>query len=61
MFVELSKSQCKNLAEWIDCYLLDAIRDDEYIDNLAWVKDMILAVETLEKAAKGAVEDEDTR
>lgn len=52
MKVELTKSQCENLAEWIDMHLLDAIRDDEEIDNLKWVKDMVLAMETLEKAAK---------
>ena len=54
MKVELTKSQCKNLAEWIDMYLLDVIRKDEDIDNLLWVKDIILAWEALDEAAKGA-------
>ena len=58
MKVELTKSQCENLAEWIDMHLLDAIRDDEEIDNLKWVKDMILAWETFEKATKEAKCDE---
>lgn len=50
MKVELTKSQCMNLAEWIELHLIDVIRADEEIDNLTWVKDMILAQETLEKA-----------
>lgn len=58
MKVELTKSQCKNLADWIDIHLLEAIRDDEDIDNLLWVKDMILAWEALEKAAKEAKDNE---
>lgn len=52
MKVELTKSQCENLAEWIDMHLLDVIRNDDDIDNLMWVKDMIIAQETLKKAAR---------
>ena len=52
MKVELTKSQCENLAEWIDMHLLDVIRNDDEIDNLMWVKDMIIAQETLKKAAR---------
>lgn len=59
MKVDLTRSQCENLADWIDTYLLDTIRKDEYIDNVGWVKDMILAMETLQKAAKEVTNDED--
>ena len=52
MKVELSKSQCENLAEWIDMHLIDVIREDEEIDNVQWIKEMILAMETLQNAAK---------
>jgi hypothetical protein len=47
MKVELSKDQCRNLAEFIDIHLLDAIRSDPDIDNLRWVESMILAKNAL--------------
>ena len=52
MIVELTKDQCKNVAEFIDMHLLNAIREDEFIDNLAWVESMILAKNEMEKAVK---------
>lgn len=58
MKVELTKSQCENLAEWIEMWLIDVIRKDEEIDNIGWIKDMILAMETLDQAAKVANENE---
>lgn len=50
MKVELTKAQCMNLAEFIDCYLLETIRKDPGIDNLRWVEDMIDAKNALDKA-----------
>lgn len=47
MTVHLTKGQCKNVAEFIDMYLLHAIRTDDEIDNLNWVRDMIDARDTL--------------
>lgn len=52
LLVELTKDQCVNLAEFIDLYLLTAIREDEFIDNLAWVESMILAKKELEHTVK---------
>lgn len=52
MKVELSKDQCRNLAEFIDIHLLDAIRSDPDIDNLRWVESMILAKNALDKAVE---------
>lgn len=56
MIVELSKDQCQNIADFIELNLLDAIRMDEDIDNLAWVESMILAKKELETAARLADE-----
>ena len=50
MKVELTKDQCVNIADFIDVHLLDAIRRDADIDNLAWVESLILAKKALEKA-----------
>lgn len=49
MKVELTKDQCRNVADFIDIHLLDAIRKDEDIDNLAWVESLILAKNAMEK------------
>lgn len=51
MKVDLTKEQCMSLVEFIDLYLLDAIRKDPYIDNLRWVENMIAAKNALDKAA----------
>lgn len=47
--INLTDDQCKNLAEFIDLYLIDAIRKDPEIDNINYVKDMIDAMEILQK------------
>lgn len=52
MKVELTKSQCENLAFFIEVNLLDEIRKDEEIDNLNWLRDMLDAHKVLEEAAK---------
>ena len=48
----LTKSQCKNVAEFIESHLLDAIRDDMDVDNIDWVEDMIVAMRKLEGAGR---------
>lgn len=52
MKVELTKSQCINIAEFIETNLLDVIRKDTDLDNLGYVEDLLLAKKTLEKAVK---------
>ena len=50
MKVELTKSQCNNLAEFIELNLLDSIRNDPDMDNLDYLRDMLNAEEALRKA-----------
>lgn len=50
--IRLTKSQCNNLADFIDFYLIKAIREDEELDNLQWVKDMIDAHTVLREGGK---------
>lgn len=50
--VKLTKSQCMNVAEFIEMHLYDAIRSDVDIDNIGWLEDMIGSMRTLEEAAK---------
>ena len=52
MKVELTKSQCMSLVEFIELYLLDAIRKDTEIDSLEWLLGILQAKMAFEKAAK---------
>lgn len=54
--ITLTKSQCKNLSEFIEFYLMSAIREDEDIDNINWVCDMCESYKTLAGAEKAAEE-----
>lgn len=51
--IELTKNQCRSLADFIDFYLLSAIREDTEIDNLAWVHDIITAWKIFDRVANG--------
>ena len=50
--VRLTKSQCVNVAEFIEIHLLDAIRNDTDIDNIGWIEDMIGTMRVLEEGAE---------
>lgn len=50
MRVELTKSQCKNLADFLEFHLIESIRNDDYIDNIDYLVDMCKAYEVLKKA-----------
>lgn len=54
--VRLKKSQCKNVADFIEFGLIEQIRVDEGIDSIIWIEDMIGAMRTLEAAAKDGEE-----
>lgn len=45
--VSLTKSQCKNLCDFIDCNIFDYVRRDEEVDNIFWLADMIEAYRKL--------------
>lgn len=50
MKVELTKSQCTNLADFIEIYIFQAIRDDPDMDNIEYLRDMLDAEKALRKA-----------
>lgn len=52
MKIELTKSQCSNLATFIDLWLLREIRENEDLDNLDYVRDMLDMQKTFEEASK---------
>lgn len=51
--VTLTRSQCANLAEFIEFHLFDEIRNNPEIDNIEWVCDMAGAYRALQEAANG--------
>lgn len=52
MKVELTKSQCTNVAEFIEAYLIQSIRNDSYMDNIEYLRDMLDAERVLREAAE---------
>lgn len=51
--VQLTKSQCANVADFIEFGLIQHIKDDPDLDNIRWIADIIEAWKTLEKAGGG--------
>lgn len=48
--VQLTKSQCRNVADFLEFGLIDYIRNDPDLDNVRWIADMVDAFRILEKA-----------
>lgn len=51
---ELTKDEKENLADFIELYLFDAIREDESIDNILWLCNMCSAYVKLKEGADNA-------
>ena len=49
---ELTKSQCRNIADFIEDNLLQVIRNDTCIDNFGWLVDIVSAYEKLREGEK---------
>lgn len=50
--IDLTKSQCKNLAEIIQWNIFDIIRNDTDIDNIDWLVDIAEAYKKLKEGAE---------
>ena len=50
--IDLTKSQCENLADFIQDNIFQAIRDDAEIDNMDWLIDMVDAYKKLREGEK---------
>lgn len=40
-FVQITKDEAESLAEFIEGYLLDHIREDIYIDSMRWLSNIV--------------------
>lgn len=52
MKFELSKADCFNLAEFIDLFFFQCVREDESIDNIEWAASMLGMYKLFREAAK---------
>lgn len=52
MQIELTQSQCRNIADFIEFNFIDSIRNNTDIDNINYVADMSKAYEILREAGK---------
>jgi hypothetical protein len=60
MKVELTKSQIRNLADFIQFNFIDSIRQDDGIDNINYLVDMCDAYKVLRKAENQTEDSKDT-
>lgn len=56
--VDLTKSQCGNLCEFIEFNIFEYIRNDTDIDNIDWLVDMIEAYQKLKGGAENEIQKE---
>lgn len=50
VYVELTRDDCRNLADFIEMNLIREIREDENLDNIKWIESMIHAMHLFEDA-----------
>jgi len=50
--LNIEKQTCKNIADFLEIYFFQNIRDDEDMDNIEYVRSLILAIDELKRAAK---------
>ena len=51
--LNIDKATCKNIAEFLEIYFFQNIRDDVDIDNIEYVHGLIHAIDELKRVSKG--------
>ena len=59
--IELSESQCQNVADFIEFNFFQMIREDDDIDNFNYIVDMVNAYQVLRGAEDGKDVDVSTK
>ena len=57
--VNISKDDCENIAEFLEIYFFQNIRDDTDLDNIEYVHSLIHAIEELRKVSHRKTGDSD--
>lgn len=50
--LNIEKTTCRNIADFLEIYFFQNIRDDEDMDNIECVRDLINAIDELKRVAK---------
>lgn len=50
--LNLNKGDCRNLADILEAYFFQNLRDDESIDNIDYVRSVIKGIDELKRVAK---------
>lgn len=50
--INLTKDDCRNLADMIENYFFQNIRDDMYMDNIEYVRSILNGLDELRAAGK---------
>ena len=50
--LNIEKHTCANIAEFLELYFFQNIRDDEDMDNIGYVHDLLHSIEELKRASK---------
>jgi hypothetical protein len=50
--LNIEKHTCKNIADFLEIYFFQNIRDDEDMDNIEYVRSLINAIDELNRVAK---------
>ena len=50
--LNIDKRTCRNIADFLELYFFQNIRDDEEMDNIEYVRDLINAIDELKRVSK---------
>ena len=50
--LNINKDDCKNIADFLEIYFFQNIRDDVDMDNIEYVRGLINAIDELKRVAK---------
>ena len=54
--LNIDENTCRNVADFLELYFFQNIRDDEYMDNIEYVRSLIEAMDELRRASKAREE-----
>lgn len=50
--LNMSKADCKNVADFLELYFFQNLHDDPDIDNIEYIRSLLNSMDELNKAAK---------
>ena len=50
--LNIDKQTCKNVADFLEIYFFQNIRDDEDMDNIEYVRSLIIAIDELKRVSE---------